>query len=157
MQSSDRNREPVRLTTEIHSARESRCGTRGTCPTVAKSVPVAERPASDAGRLVSVAPTAREVAHRRADAPGEDKAGRGGAAGDQRELRLQPAGEVRRLPELTAKMLDGAGELLALGLDVVPNLLLGAGRSGHQRFNAACVSFASRIACCGTGGVPFLM
>jgi len=123
MQSSDRNRDPVRLTTEIHSLRESRCGFRRTCPTLAKSVSVAERPASDAGCLVPVASAACEVAHGRADAPGEDKPHRRGTACDQRELRLQLAGEVRRLPELTAKVLDRAGELLALGLDVVPNLL----------------------------------
>src|SRR6266567_610370 len=69
----------------------------------------------------------------------------------------QPRTELSHHAELAAQVLDGAGELLALGLDLSSYLRRRARLGRHQRFNASVVSLASRIACSGTGGVPFLI
>jgi len=73
---------------------------------------------------------------------------RRGAHGDERQLGLELGRDVR----LLAQLRDRAGELLAFGLDLVVDLLLRAllGRT------ASLVSFASWIACSGSGGVAFL-
>src|SRR5205085_5831742 len=117
---------------------------------------VEDRPAADARLVVALAATPREVAERRADPTGEHEAQRRRACGDERELRLQLAADVRCLAELAAQLLDSSGQLLALGVELAADLLRRA-RRRHQRFNASVVSLASRIACSGTGGVPFLI
>src|SRR5205823_10703309 len=97
------------------------------------------------------------VPHRRADSAGEHEAERGRGAGDQREPLLDLARDVSDVPDLPAQVLDRARELLALGLDLALYLLRCASVRRHQLFRAPVVSFASRIACSGTGGEPRLI
>src|SRR5438445_2434145 len=124
---------------------------RGRC-----SIAVANRPAADAELLVALAAATREVAHGRADSAREHEADRCRRACDDRQLRLQLATDVRGLTELAAEMIDRLRQLGTVGVELAADLLRGA-CGGHQRFNASVVSLASRIACSGTGGVPFLI
>src|SRR5439155_2966075 len=158
MQSSARNCENVRLKTAIHSARESFVGSRGTRPVVARSVLVDEGEAAKASLFLALAAAPGDVAHRRADSAGEHEAGRHRAHRDHRQLRAQLPGDVGRLAELAAELLDRGRELLAFRLDLLADLLRSASvRRRHQRLSAFDVSLASRIACSGTGGVPLRM
>ena len=97
----------MRLTTATHSARESRPRFGGGQPR---------------------APG--EVAHRCANAAGEHEAHRGRAGCDERQTALQLAGDVRRVSERVAEVVDSLGELLALGLEVGSDLVGGAVRVG---------------------------
>src|SRR5262249_8743399 len=71
--------------------------------------------------------------HRRADPAGEHEAGSERADRHRGELRPQPRPDVRDLLEAAAEILDGVGELVALGLDVAANLLFGAAVTGCHR------------------------
>src|SRR5436190_14156205 len=121
----------------------------------ARSIAVEDRPAADAQLLVALPAAPREVPQRRADPAGEDEPGGGGAGSHERELRLQLAGDVRGVTELVPQLLDGAGELIALGAQLGADLFGRACGRGHQRLIASVVNLASRIACSGTGGVAF--
>src|SRR3954452_19917157 len=157
MQSSARNSLKARLNAAIHSPRDRRVGSGGTCPTSAVGlVAVEEREAADTGSLVTFAAAPREVAHRRADAAREDEPGRRRGPGDERQFCPQLAGDVGRLAERGAELLHGLRELLALGFEVAADLL-GCALHGHQLLIASVVSLASSIACSGTGGEPFLI
>ena len=147
MQSSARNCRNVRLKTATHSAALTPPGARQR----ARQSRATERP-----RRRSL-PAASKEAHRRADAACDDEPDAESARRDDRQLRAQLGADVGRLGDSVAKRVDGAGQLLALGLDLQADLFGAAAVTGHCSSTRSVVSFASWIACSGTGGVPFLI
>src|SRR2546421_7034090 len=119
MQSSPRNSLAAALNADSHSPRPSRVGLSadGRCALAAE-----EREAANAYLFVVLASAPREVAHRRADAAGQDEAGDERTGHREREVGAQLGCHVRRLADLAAKLVECGGELPALLLDVVTNL-----------------------------------
>src|SRR5436190_137988 len=114
----------VRLKTAIHSPAERRRGLGGTWPVSAGrnrcSVAVDKDEPPEARLLFALAPAPHHESHRRPDptrdeeAHGE-RAGRGG-----RQLRAELPADVRRLADSLAQVVDGARQLVPLGLDLLP-------------------------------------
>src|SRR5688500_6718568 len=154
MQSSDRNCFAARLSAASQSRAFRRCGPDGTFPTSAwpaESAAVDKPEATCLCLRLSFAPTPREEAHRRAEPACEHEPRRRPAGGERRELRAELRGHVCCLAELV----DRGCELLALSLDLAADVVGGAWH--HSLLIAVLVNLASRIACCGTGGEPFLI
>src|SRR6266540_3071967 len=152
-QSSAMNCFAVRLKTSSHSRAESLCGPGGTCPTSGPaSAAVDKREASGLRLRLALAAAAREQSHRRADPAGEEEAGTRRAGCEHGELGAHHRAHVRGGTQLV----DRVCELLPLALDLAADVVGYAPvRSGHHSLlNAVEVTFASWIACSGTGGVP---
>src|SRR5215208_1751397 len=133
MQSSAMNSLKLRLKTCAHSRVVSRSGPGGVCPTSGRaSVAVDDGEAAKARPLGSLPPAAEEEAGRRADASGEEEAGSERAGRDDGQVRAKLCGDVRRLADLVAELLDRVCELLALLLDVPADLLGGASVIRHR-------------------------
>src|SRR4051794_32238616 len=105
--------------------------------------------------------SARELApedpRERGYAAADHEAGHGRADQDLLAVTRQLRAPVRELVDLALQVVDRVLELLASHLDRCADLLWRA--AGHQRRAssiAARVFFASSIAICGTGGLPFL-
>src|SRR5690348_8001749 len=79
---------------------------------------VDDRPPAEAGGLVALAASTCEEPHRRADAAAEAEHGREGGCCDEREVRSQHRADVGG----AAQAVDGASELLALGVELAPHL-----------------------------------
>ena len=150
MQSSARNALNVRLKTATHSPRRE--------PLAALRDPADLRRLGSTRSAVAAACRGEE-AHRRADAAGEEEA-------CTERARRRPTGSFaaqlarRRSLRRRARpqLLDRLREPLALRLDLAADRL---GRAPLRlvvaiRLQRLGVSFASRIACSGTGGVPCL-
>ena len=152
MQSSARNAEPARLPAASHSPRGELLLARRRC-----SIAVADRPAADAELLVALAAATREVAHRRADAAGEDEPGRCGSACDDRQLRLQLAADVRGCAELAAQVLDRVRELARARRRARCGSARACAAAGISASAPPSSAWPRWIACSGTGGVPFLI
>ncbi len=158
MQSSAMNCLPVRLSASTHSAALRRCGPDGTRPTGARwLVAVDKAETAEARLLAAFAAAPREQAHRRADPTGHEEPDTERAGSGDREVGAQLRFQVRGLADLRAQVVDGLCELLALGRDLVAQLLRLAFRHAPLPFSALLNSLASWSACSGTGGVPFLI
>src|SRR5438270_222930 len=88
------------------------------------------------GTATLPAPKAHQEAPGRADPAREDEAGAERSDRDDRQLPAELPGEVGRLTDLLAELVDGRGELLALGLDVAPDLLGRAAVTTRHRSSA---------------------
>src|SRR5437763_289305 len=124
MQSSLMNSEKLRLSAAIHSPRLSRSGERGTRPAVARrcSVAVDKAEAADLGLCLAFATAPEDQARRRTDPARQQESDpqRPGRSG--REVPAQLPANVRRLAEARAEVLGGVGQVLALRLDVAPDV-----------------------------------
>ncbi len=144
MQSSAMNCRNVRLKTAIHSSRRRRSGPEGARPSPAgASVAVANGEAAETGLRSALPAAAHEQSHGRADAAREDEPDAEGTRRDDRQLRAQLGADVGRLVDLRAKRVDGAGQLVALALDLQADLFGGAAVTGHCSSTRSVVSFAS--------------
>ena len=118
------NAEPLRFSAEIHSPRLSRSGEPGTRPTVARrcSVAVDKAEAADLGLRLAFATAPEHQARRRTDPARQQESDPERPGRGRREVPAQLPANVRRLAEARAKVLRGVGELLALRLDVAPDV-----------------------------------
>src|SRR4051794_29204290 len=158
MQSSFMNALPARLNEATQSRLLRSSGPeadRSPRPTFSVAVDNAE--SSPAESLVSFTSAPCQQAHGCADTAGEQEPAPERDACDERQVSRELAAHVGRLAELRAERLDSAGELLAL----VPDLVAQDGRGVDRRLvggsrahgwrSASVGSFASSIACSGTG------
>src|SRR5690349_459052 len=128
MQSSARNCLNVRLKVSTHSPSPRRAGESGAAPRSVVAVDKGERAELRLRR--PFAATAGEKPHRRAEPAREEEARPERTCGDERQLRAELPADVRCVADAGAEIVDRARELLALGLDVAPNLLRRSSVSG---------------------------
>src|SRR5712691_2554293 len=123
MQSSAMNSLKVRLKTSSHSRALSRRGLGGTVPVSGRrSATVDNGEAAHLGLRLAFAAAAGEQAHRRADPAGYDEPRPERAGGDHGQPRAELARDVGHLADARTELVDGAGQPLALLLDVAPDL-----------------------------------
>ena len=144
-------------------------------PAGPKDPPPPIEPAPGAVSSSALSGAAREQAGERCDAAADDEPGDGRADDHLALVRAQLPAPVGGLRDLAAELLDGDAELGAVGLDRAPDLLRRAlrahrastfegpagstpvpGVAGCGAVMVALISWASSIAICGVGGVPFL-
>src|SRR2546423_5817175 len=127
MQSSSRNCFPARLRTSSHSRNESWSGPAGTRPTslFVGSVAVDKGERAEACLRPALPSAPQQQSHGRPDPTRQHEPGPEGRCRRDRNLAPQLGIDVGRLAETRAEIVDGAGETLALVLDV-PAYLLGS-------------------------------
>jgi hypothetical protein len=82
---------------------------------------------AELGLLLVLAAAAEDQSGSRPKPSGEEEADAEGADGDRGQVGAYLCADVRRLSDLLTQVFCCAGELLALGLDVTPDLLERAG------------------------------
>src|SRR5437588_3059519 len=124
MQSSAMNALKLRFSASIQSVRESRFGEWGGRPDPARGSVVVDNPETADARLRrSFASAPHQEASRRADSAGEEEADAERARRHDRQLRTQGTRDVHALTQA----LRGGGELLALLLEIAPDVRDAAG------------------------------
>src|SRR6266550_3339854 len=114
----------LRLNAVSHSVGFSFSGELGACPAVAsRSVAVDKTEAAELCLCLALPSAPEDQPSGRADASRQQEAHTERADHNHREVRAQLGSDVRRLADLFAKRLSGAGKLFPLRLDVAANLL----------------------------------
>src|SRR5215210_3368949 len=121
MQSSLMNSEKLRFRAASHSPTLRRVGEPGVRPTCSVAVDNAE--AAEACLRIAFPPAPEDQSRGGTDTAGQHEADPERAHRDCRQIGAQLAADVGRLADALPQLFRCACELLALGLDVVPNLL----------------------------------
>ena len=138
-----------------HSRALRRCGPDGTCPTSASLARSAAVDKLEAARLHLRFPSRPRRASRRIVAPSPPASTNPVAAppaASAGSFARSFAGHVGRLPP---ELVDRGRELLALLLDLAADVFCRAWH--HSLLDRGRGQLGLLIACCGTGGVPFLI